>query len=287
MLPRSRRFDELDELDELERRVFSRVCVGFLMGALLAACASAAPATGTKKKSTPVDPGDEYFDEDVTSSDDGLTPTNVPVSGAFGAAERPAPKDSGGPTLDGGTDGGPVTKTYCDGPLKAGDLQVDELLLSSRAGSSDAGEWVEIRSTRTCWLKLEGVTVDSPRGAAPANVLIISEDFELGPKEAFVVAGSADPLKNNALPGKVFAWDAVDVLKNDGDAINVKLGATVIDTLVYPAFSNLVAGRTLSFPSDCPTNVRGDWARWSLSFNVWKPGFKGTPNRANDDVACF
>ncbi len=279
MLPRSRRFDW-------------QVLAAFAAGAaFLAACASAAPATGTKKKGTPVDPGDGYFDEDVTSTDDGLTPTSVPDSGAFGAAERPSPKDGGGggsgPTLDGGADGGPVTKTYCDGPLKAGDLQIDELLLSSRSGANDAGEWVEIRSTRPCWLKLKGLTVDSPRGAAPANVMTITEDFELGPKEAFVVAGSADPLKNNALPGKVFAWDAVDVLKNDGDTINVKLGAVVIDALLYPAFSNLTSGRTLSFPSDCPANVRSDWARWSLSFYVWKPGFKGTPNRVNDDVACF
>ena len=274
MLPRSRRFDW---------RVLAAIAGG---AAFLVACASAAPATGTKKKSVPVDPGDDYFNEDVPN-DDGLTPTSDPDSGAFGAAERPAPKQDGGPMLDGGADAGPVTKTFCDGPLKAGDLLVDELMLSSRAGSGDAGEWVEIRSTRTCWLRLKGLTVDSPRGAVPANVLTITEDFELAPKDAFVVAGSADPLKNNALPGKVFAWDSTDILKNDGDTVNVKLGSTVIDTLVYPAFSNLVAGRSVSFPSDCPASSRSDWARWSLSFDVWKPGFEGTPNRTNDDVACF
>lgn len=273
MLPRSRRFDW---------RFFAAIAGG---AAFLVACASAAPAAGSKKKSTPVDPGDDYFNEDVPS-DDGLTPTSDPDSGAFGASERPSAKD-GGPTVDGGADAGPVTKTYCVGPLVAGDLLVDELMLSSRSGSGDAGEWVEIRSTRTCWLKLKGLTVDSPRGAVPANVFTITEDFELAPKDAFIVADSADPLKNNALPGKVFAWDATDILKNDGDTINVKLGAAVVDTLVYPAFSNLVAGRSLAFPADCPATVRGDWARWSLSFEVWKPGFKGTPNGANDDVACF
>ncbi len=275
MLPRSRRFDW---------RFLAAIAGG---AAFLVACASAAPATGSKKKSTPVDPGDDYFNEDVPSDDDGLTPTSDPDSGAFGAAERPAPKQEGGLTLDGGGDGGPVTKTYCDGALKTGDLLIDELMLSSRAGSGDAGEWVEIRSTRTCWLKLKGLTVDSPRGSVPANVLTVTEDFDLAPKDAFVVAGSADPQKNNALPGKVFAWDSTDILKNDGDIINVKLGATVVDSLTYPAFSNLVAGRSLSFPADCQSTARNDWARWSLSFAVWKPGFRGTPNRANDDVACF
>jgi len=249
------------------------------------ACASAAPATG-KKKSSPIDPGDDYFNEDVTRADDGLTPTRDPDSGAFGAAERPSPKD-GGPPVDAGTDAGPIAKNYCDGPLKAGDLQIDELLVASRASSGDGAEWVEVRSTRPCWLKLKGLTVESPRGAAPANVATITEDFELGPKDAFLVAGSADPLKNNVLPGKVFPWNDVDILKNDGDTVTIKLGATVIDTLVYPAFSNLTVGRTLSFPSDCPANVRSDWARWSLSFSTWIPGFRGTPNRANDDVACF
>ncbi|CAN5836352.1 hypothetical protein BH11MYX4_BH11MYX4_27510 [soil metagenome] len=279
MLPRSR------QLVASHWRALAVVGTG---AAFLVACASSAAPAGTKKKSNPVDPGDGYFDEDVVTTDDGLTPTSDPDSGAFGAAERPAPptKD-GGAVVDGGLDGGPITKTYCDGPLKAGDLQIDELLLSSRAGSGDPGEWVEIRSMRTCWLKLKGLVVESPRGAVPANVVTIAEDYDLGPKDSFVVADSADPTKNNGLPGKVFGWESTDVLKNDGDTISVKLGPTVVDSLTYPAFSNLTAGRTLSFPADCPAAVRGDWARWSLSFAVWKPGFKGTPNGANGDIACY
>jgi hypothetical protein len=61
----------------------------------------------------------------------------------------------------------------------------------------------------------------------------------------------------------------------------------VIDTITYPAFSNLEPGRTLAFPADCPAAVRTDFARWSLTFDVFAPGFKGTPNAANDDVACY
>ncbi len=264
--------------------------------AFLLACASAPTATNTKKKRTPVEPGDEFYDDDIPSQEQGLEPTSTSDSGAFGASSRPAagPKDGGSSADAGNTlvdsgpgDGGVVTKTYCTGSLKAGDLSIAELLVSARAGSSDDGEWVEIRSTRSCWLKIKGLSIESPRGTAAPNTVTIAEDYELAPLGTFIVADSADPAKNHTLPGKVFSWDATDVLKNDGDTVVLKLGSAVIDTLTYPAFSNLEPGRTLAFPDDCAVGVRNDWLRWSLSFDVWKPGFKGTPNATNDDVACY
>jgi hypothetical protein len=257
----------------------------FTGAAFLFAC-SAETVTKTKKKRTPVEPGDEFYDDDIPAVEEGLAPTQNEDSGAFGASSRPASKD-GGPLVDAGPDSGPGPKTYCEGPLVAGDLAVTELLISSRAGSGDDGEWVEIRSTRSCWLRLKGLTISSPRGAAPANSVQIAEDFELEPKGSFVVADSLDPVKNHGLAGKVFSWDASDVLKNDGDTVKLELGAVVVDNLTYPSFSNLVPGRTLAFPDDCAWNVRADWQRWSLTFTEWKPGFKGTPNATNGDVACY
>jgi len=255
--------------------------------AFLFAC-TAETVAGKKKKRTPADPGDEFFEED-TSQEDGLTPTTNEDSGAFGAGARPSsgPRDAGGTRLDGGTEGGVVPKTYCEGPLKAGDLAVVELLVSSRAGSGDDGEWAEIASTRDCTLKLRGLTIESPRGAAAPNAVTIEEDFELPPRGTFLVAGSADPVKNGGLPGKVFAWNAADVLKNDGDTLALKVGAVTVDTITYPSFTNLEAGRTLAFPDDCTWAVRADWQRWSLTFHEYKAGKKGTPNATNDDVACY
>jgi hypothetical protein len=264
--------------------------VAFTGAAFLFACASAPTSTSTKKKRTPQEPGDEFYDDDIPTQEDGLTPTTNPDSGAFSPApERPAPatKDAG-VLVDAGTDSGTVQpKTFCVGALAAGDLSVGELLISSRTGSNDDGEWVEIRSARTCWLNVKGLTIESPRGSLAPNSVTITEDFELAPGASFIVADSADPAKNHALPGKVFAWGALDVLKNDGDTVVLKAGAVVVDTLTYPAFNNLEPGRTLAFPSDCPANVRGDWERWSLTFDVFAPGFKGTPNAANGDIACY
>jgi hypothetical protein len=268
------------------------ITVAFTGAAFLFACA-AEPAASTKKKRTPMEPGDEFYDDDIPSLEEGLAPTSNEDSGAFGAQERPAPsgsnKDAGGVLVDAGSDGGvvvPPPKVFCDGPLVAGDLHVTEMLISSRAGSNDDGEWVEIRSTRTCWLKLQGLAIESPRGAA-VNGVTVADNFELPPKGSFVVADSADPAKNHGLPGKVYAWAVTDVLKNDGDTLALKVGATVVDTITYPAFSNITAGRALAFPSDCPATVRADWQRWSLTFDEYQVGFKGTPNGANDDVACY
>ena len=258
--------------------------------AFLIACGSAATATGKKKKN-PADPGDEFFGEDI-DTEEGLTPTENPDSGAFGAGARPASnKDGGGNTRpDGGgttQEGGAPVVTYCTGSIKGSDVVVVELMIASRAGSSDDGEWVELESTRDCTLKLKGLSIESPRGAAESNKVSITEDFELPPYGRFVVAGSADPTKNGIASGKVFSWEATDVLKNDGDSLVVKMGAATIDTLTYPSFSNLQPGRTLAFPSDCALGVRTDFARWSLTFDEYKPGKKGTPNAANDDVACY
>jgi hypothetical protein len=266
---------------------FRSLALLFTGAALLFAC-TAEQAVSTKTKRAPVEPGDEFYDDDIPSVDQGLAPTPNEDSGAFGASSRPSsgPKD-GGVLVDAGDSGTVLPKVYCDGPLKAGDLAISELLITSRAGSGDDGEWVEIRSTRTCWLKVKGLTISSPRGVTAENSVEITGDVEIEPRGSFVVADTLDPAKNHGLEGKVFAWAATDVLKNDGDTIKLALGATVVDTLTYPAFSNLVAGRTLAFPDDCTWAVRPDWQRWSLTFNEWSAGFKGTPNATNGDVACY
>jgi hypothetical protein len=269
----------------------ARAAIALVTGAaFLFACMSEATPTKRKKKS-PVDPGDEWYDDEYPTAEQPIEPSYVNEdSGAFGAGSRPAGGDGGGGgrPVDGGIEGGVITKIYCSGPLAAGDLAFVELLISSRAGSGDEGEWVEIQSTRPdCWLKIDGVTIESPRGQSAPNVATVPAGIELPPNGTFVVAASADPVKNNGLTGKVVAWNAADILKNDGDTITIKSGGIVIDTLTYPAFNNLETGRSLAFPENCPWSVRSSWERWSLTFTEHEPGQRGTPNEPNVDVACF
>ncbi len=260
----------------------------FLFCAALIAC-SAAPS---KKHREPVDPGADFGLDDVPQDPPPLGTDVNPDSGAFGAGARPSGKDAstdGGrvdASVDAGSDSGVTTKTYCTGALAAGDVVISELMIASRAGVGDDGEWVELTSTRDCWLKLQGLVVDSPRGTT-SDAVAIDDGFELEPHGTFVVADSADPARNHGLPGKIYAWNATDVLKNTGDSVEVKLGATVVDTLTYPAFSNLSPGRSIAFPDDCKPADRADWQRWSLTFDSWAAGFQGTPNAANSDVACY
>jgi hypothetical protein len=265
-------------------RPFLAVVAG---SAVLFACTLEAPA---KKKKPPVDCSVEqcYTDVPVTYEDP-IEPDRINSnSGVFPASERPANNaDGGGGNDDAGGGGEPVVTPYCGDTLAPGDLAIVEVMIASVTGSGDSGEWIEIQNVRDCTLKLKGVSVASPRGAAGANTAIVPDDLELAPHATFVVANSADPAKNHNIPGTVIAWNATDVLKNSGDAVKVSLGATVIDSIEYPSFTNLTAGRALSFPSDCIGNDRKLWDRWSLTFNEWAPGFKGTPNRPNADVSCF
>jgi hypothetical protein len=249
----------------------------------LFACAQA-PAP-PKKAPPAFDPGDDsnFYGADMLPEDP-LPQTINADSGAF-APERPSPnkparRDAG--IVD--PDAGP--EVDCDSPIAAGDLAIVEIMIASKSGSNDAAEWVEVRSTRDCWLPVKGVSVESPRGTSASNVATISESFSLPPHGTFVVAGSADPAVNGNLPGKLFAWAATDVLKNDGDTIIVKKGSLTIDTITYPSLS-FTSGRSIAFPDDCPGANRSDWNRWSQSFDEYAPGLKGTPNAPNLDVLCF
>jgi hypothetical protein len=208
---------------------------------------------------------------DGTSSSDGGRPSEDPPSG-----------------VDGGKSDAGSSPTLCSGPLKAGDLKIVELMIASQAGSGDKGEWIEIQSTRSCTLQVQGVKVTSPRGNA-SDVAEIATSTLIPPYGTFVVANTTNTALNKGLPGKVFAFagEPADVLKNDGDTVEVWAGTTPIDTLTYPKFT-IMTGRSVSFPWDCTWNERSDWQRWSWSFDTYgSAGMKGTPNADNFDVACY
>ncbi len=291
-------------------RSFSLRLLALGLSALAVAACSSGAVSASKKTREPVMPGDDFYEEapPVVVGD----PDYVNEDG-FGAGERPASQDPGpgdagaadarstdagpadaGPTdagrdvvvMDAAGDGAP-TRVLCSGPLAAGDLIVSELMIASRSGTGDEGEWIELESTRSCWLQLRGLTVESPRGASSADSASVQGDLELAPFGHLLVAGSADPAKNHGLPSPVVAFGRADVLKNDGDRVTVKAGAIVVDQLDYPSFSNLTAGRSVAFPKSCPRGVRSDWGRWSLTFATFAAGQRGTPGGDNTDVACY
>jgi hypothetical protein len=265
-------------------------------GAAVLACSQAAT---TKKKRPVGDPSELPMDGEEDPFDPPTDPDNTNDAGSFGLtsrqndggaktdAGRPKPPD---PPPDAGTAsdaGGGTGKTYCTGPMAAGDIKIVEIMIASRTGSGDDGEWVELESTKNCWLNLRGLKVESPRGTTGSDFVTFTTDFDLPPYGTFIVADSTDKAKNHNLPGVVFAFNSTDVFKNDGDTIKLSVGTTVIDTLTYPNFTNLEYGASVSFPIDCAWSDRSDWNRWSYSFYKWDGVHFGSPNTENDDVACY
>ncbi|MFO0735764.1 MAG: hypothetical protein U0270_07790 [Labilithrix sp.] len=227
-------------------------------------------------KRTPLNttPDDRAALEQPESSIDPLEPETNEDSGAFG---KPGTTSSSSGTI--------ATKKFCSGALKAGDLAIVEIMIASKSGSGDSGEWVEIRSTRDCWLHLAGVSVESPRGTSGVDTASVSGAVDLAPNGTFVVADSDDATKNHGLTGTVLSWDATDVLKNDGDTITVKLGEVQIDKVTYPNLAAATAGNSVAFPADCESADRSDWLKWTASTDEYG-ALKGTPNGPNSDVAC-
>jgi hypothetical protein len=238
-----------------------------------AACTVAAPQRAPLNTT----PDDQSAATDPTQSTDPLDPVNNNGNGAFGKGTSSGSTGSSGGTI--------AKKTYCDGGLAVGDLNITEMMISSITGSGDSGEWVEITSTRDCWLALKGVSVSSPRGTG-SDTATFDVAYDLAPGATFIVADTADSTKNNGLPGHVLSWNSTDVLKNGGDTISVKLGDTVIDIVTYPDLTTVTPGTSLAFPVNCAGAERTDWVEWKPSTATYGTDFHGTPNASNTDIAC-
>ena len=254
--------------------------------AALAACAQASSGIETQR------PGVDDRDEVGVDPYGEPTPEFVPNSeidaGELDVPERPKPKPDGSALEpDGGT---PTERDAAPPPacddLAAGSLVIVEILVKSIDGAGDKAEWVELENPRECVLQVPaGLRVLSPRGTL-VDVATVTTAFAL-PPHAHVLAGGPDAPGHDAWP--TFRWTASDALKNSGDVIRVELGETaaplVVDSVLYPQFNGLTAGRSVAFPSDCPAEARADFSNWSGSF-AQSGALTATPFAPNDDVTC-
>jgi hypothetical protein len=220
-------------------------------------------------------------------ADDGAA-SFAPPGAAVGALDSgldggapPAPVvPPAGPPFDAGPGG------VCALPLAPGDLAIDELMIESVAGAGDHGEWLEVVSRLPCATNLRGLHGECPRGAKAAT-FDVAGDLWIPALGTFVVADSVSPPVNHDVPAPVVAWrgNQGDVLRNKGSTVTLRMHDVVIDTLTYPALP-VGVGASLAFPADCDPSTRSDFGRWQTSVGSWFPGFRGTPNAPNTDVAC-
>jgi hypothetical protein len=227
-----------------------------------------APDTNDAAATAPAAEADERAPEGG-DTDDG-------EDAADDAVTMPAP----GPPFDAGEGG------VCSAPPGPGDLVIDELMISSVAGTGDHGEWLEVASTLGCALDLRGLHGSAPSGSKVQG-FDIGDDLWIPALGTFVVADSSIAAINHDLPGTLVVWAGQpgDVLRNPGSTVTLLYDAIIVDSVTYPSMT-LTPGASLTFARDCPPATRGDWTRWQPSAASWFPGFRGTPNAPNDDVRC-
>jgi hypothetical protein len=252
---------------------------------LLTACAARSPSadgfgTAADEDAASDDEASVLFSNGDDASFDSSAPFDSQTLDATFSLDALGADVAPSPPFDAGPDG------LCSTPVAAGDLVIDELMISSVSGSGDYGEWIEVKSTRSCALDIAGLHGDCATGAT-VHSFDISGDVWVEALGTFVIADSADPVIDHALPGTLVVWDGSpgDVLRNGGDTISLTMGGTLVDTVTYPALK-LVVGTSVAFPSDCAPSARSLWTNWQQSTASWFPGFFGTPNAPNDDVHC-
>lgn len=227
---------------------------------------------------------DAGTDEDDAESDaaPGADAGQADARNEEDASRADASPDAGSDASDAGSDAG----SLCPNPPSAGDLVIDELMIASKRGAGDDGEWVEIANTKSCTLDVSGIVVSSPRGAVADSVTLPAGT--LLPAGARLIVGNATGLAVQGISGRVFPWPAsvTDVLSNGGDSVRITRGAALIDMFSYDSLSDQGYGATLALPSDCAPIRRTDPAAWVHSAKVFSGTFKGTPLATNNDVIC-
>ncbi|MGO9712880.1 MAG: hypothetical protein ACLQBL_28725 [Polyangiaceae bacterium] len=259
----------------------------------LSACLTPACAAGTVGGYTFDDAGGGADGAPLATTDDATVAATVTVNDDAGVFAAPVFDDGSATSDDDGADDAPSGPPFdagegglCTAPLAPGNLTIVELMIESTSGTGDHGEWVEVASTLSCALDLNGLQGECPSGAK-VNAFAIQSDVWIPPLGTFLIADSTDPAVNHSLPGVVIPWSGGqgDVLRNEGATVTLLFGDTIIDSITYPDLK-LTVGASTSFPSDCTRSLRPDWSAWQTSTASWFPAFRGTPNGPNVDVHC-
>jgi hypothetical protein len=217
----------------------------------------------------------------------GGSPDGAPASSPCPLDAAANARESGTEGLDTGADGGDADAA-CTAPLAPGDLVIDELMIASQSGTGDHGEWVEVTSTRSCAINLNGLYAEVPHGQG-TTMATVASDLWLPAYGSFLIADSSSAALNHDLPSVIVTWGtgtSSDVLKNSGNTITLFTTTATIDALTYTATAKLVEGASMAFPSHCDPALRADFHNWQASLASWTPGFFGTPDAPNTDVSC-
>ncbi len=201
-------------------------------------------------------------------------------AGSTDASMRDTGSTDAGGGIDAGHDAGGST---C--PVEAGSLAIVEVMISSRSGSGDRGEWFEVVNTRDCTLDITGLVIVSPSGSGAEQMHTVTGGA-VSAGQHYVFALSADAGENHLLPfdyayGTGAATDVV--FNNDSDWIELRAGATVVDRVAWPS-GGFTHGRARQFPAGSDPAANDDWSGWCDATDIYSDAggtFYGTPQAAN------
>jgi len=197
----------------------------------------------------------------------------------------PPPMDAGGTPDTGPPDSGPRDTGLPACPIGAGSLAIVEVMISSRSGGGDRGEWFEVLNEESCTISLPGLQIVSPTSGGTEKVHTVTMGA-IAPGAHHVFALSAAPGDNHGL-----AFDYAygvggsdDVILNNGaDWLELRSGGTAVDRVTWPS-GGFTHSYAREFPTGRATSTNDTWAFWCDATGVYSTmggTFYGTPGAAN------
>lgn len=218
---------------------------------------------------------------DAGRRDGGDASAPLDASTPFDAsADAGTPEDA---AVDAGTDAGwDAGMSICSPTAER--LAIVEVMISSRSGSLDRGEWVELLNAGDCAIDLAGLVLAGTLAGGGTEATFTIPGGLLLPGARFVLAQSAVPAENHELDFDVAYTSSMITLDNGGDAIELRAGATVIDRVSWSA-TDFTHGFARSFPDGRPIADNASQLAWCNASAVYSTStggpYRGTPSMPN------
>ncbi len=262
------------------------LAAALLSGATFAACAQGGAATPDAGQPA-IDAGHHRRDAGRDAGSHAGRDAGHDAGHDSGTVIADAGRDAGPPpTPDAGHDAGPAPPCT---PTPS-NLAIVEVMIESRTGSGDLGEWFEIENIGSCTVNLTGLIVESPTDAGAAVTHTVSVGV-VPPGERFVFAQSGDSAENHGLPvDYVYGSGTAGVVFNNGaDSLRLTYGGVEIDRVTWGSTDFRVgASRQLSSTASPTSNDSLASGAWCDSTDVYSMAtggpYRGTPGTAN--AAC-
>jgi hypothetical protein len=167
-----------------------------------------------------------------------------------------------------------------------GVVGISEVMISSRSGSGDRGEWFEVRNDGDCSVLLAGIAIVSPDPGGAEKMHLVTAGLVF-PHDSAVLALSALPADNHGVPFDYAYGNGTPddvVLDNGNDWLELRYLGTPLDRVTWPN-GGFVTGSARQFPDSLPLGVNDEWGRWcsaSAVYSTTDGTFYGTPGDPND-----